>query len=90
MLAGGMAMHWLVIEKDVGPECGQESTLVHAPEEQRLIDSYVPGPQCPDDAFMSRHTTRSNQCSTDRRGVSRQDGLYLVQHREKLLERAAR
>jgi hypothetical protein len=69
MSAGSMAMDWLIIEKDIRTECCQESTLVHTTEEQRLIDSNVPGPECPDDTFVRRHTACSNQSCTDGRSV---------------------
>ena len=54
MLTGGLAMGLLVVEEYVGLIGPEELGFVQPPQENRLVDTDIPGPQCADDPLVGR------------------------------------
>ena len=62
-----VAMHLLVVKKDVGPVGFQEFCFGQPPQKYRFIDAHVPGSQSSDDPLMSRCGARRDQrCANGR------------------------
>ena len=78
MLAGRIAVAFLVVKEDVGAKCRQEPALGLAPQKQCLVDADAPVAQGEDDALVGRRGACSDQRGADRVALDRVRRLDIV------------
>ena len=79
MISSRLTVPLLIIEEHISVKSLQKLTLVQAAQEQRLIDSDVPGSQGTHYPFMGRCGTRCHQASANGCFADRKCTLDLLQ-----------
>jgi hypothetical protein len=64
-ISSPVAVGFLIVEKNVRPECFQDICLGNSTHEKRFVNADVPLFQRPNYTFMSGHTASGNQRDAD-------------------------
>ena len=78
MITGRLAMGLLVIEKYIRAVSAQKLRLAKTAQEDRLVDSDPPCPQCSDNPLVSGRSPRGDQRCSDGRVFSGERFLQLL------------